>query len=244
MKEIDILITSASRPDSLKSQIKAFYEHVKYDETWAIHLHEDVVPDMEAASKELQEYAIAGLSNPFPIFANVYVSDPRIGRGPALNKLRKHANSKYIWYMEEDFDFVKDIDLNSLIKLMDEYPHINQIVFNWRTLPRIPKPGGPNTDVFICEERHFKGGHTLHVSERWTWQPGLWRRSWVMPKWDFNERYSNKGFNRKLKANIKQEEWDPEWHEQNVGAYYYGSWNDDPWVKHTSWDIRHDREFL
>ena len=32
----------------------------------------------------------------------IYVSDPRIGRGFALNKLKKHVKSKYIIYLEED----------------------------------------------------------------------------------------------------------------------------------------------
>lgn len=236
--DIDILITSASRPKSLREEIETFIAatdpHIKKD----FYLHEDVVPKMEKDSEKLVEWAIES-----HVFSKIYVSNPRIGRGPALNKLRKHANSKYIWYMEEDFAFTKFIYLDRLMEIMDDHPHINQITFNWRQLPEIPKPGGPNTDVFVCEEREFNG-HILQVSERWTWQPGLWRRSWVMPQWDFNSRYSNKGFNRKLKEGIGLKEWDPKWHEENVGAYYYGSWDDEPWVEHTSWDIRHDREFL
>lgn len=180
------------------------------------------------------------------IFTTIYHSNPRIGRGPALNKLRKHANSKYIFYMEEDFDFIKHINLDELIGVMDNHPHINQIAFNWRNYPYVPKPKGPNgQDKYYYENRIFDD-HMMYVSERWTWQPAIWRKDWVMKYWNFSKVRSNKNFNLIFKKDIGYEEWNPKWHEENIGAYFYGNSNDekDIYVEHTSWDIRHDREFL
>lgn len=239
MKKLDVLITSASRPQSLKTQMETFLKRAKFSGKFNFYLHEDRVPGMEDRSKDLEKWAINS-----HLFADVKISDPRIGRGPALNYLKQFVQSKYVWYMEEDFDFIKSISLDKLIDLMDKHENINQIAFNFRSLPKIPKPGGPNgQEYFLCENRKFSG-HTLHVSERWTWQPALWRTSWVMPRWNFDQRRSNKGFNRKLKAGIGLKEWDLKWHEENVGAYYYGKNTSKPYVKHTSWDIRHDRDFL
>jgi hypothetical protein len=104
MKNVDILITSASRPKSLKSEIIAFKEHIKFNGNFRFHLHEDVVPEMEEESKELVNWAKKS-----GYFETIYVDNPRIGRGFALNKLKKHANSKYMFYLEEDWDFIKDV---------------------------------------------------------------------------------------------------------------------------------------
>lgn len=239
---MDVLITSASRDKSLKSEMKAFKKYVSCSDGFKFHLHEDCVPNMENSSHETIRWA-----NKSGLFTTIYHSNPRVGRGPALNKLRQHANSKYVFYMEEDFDFVKPVDLDELISVMENHTHINQIAFNWRVSPHVPKPGGPNgQDKFYYENREFDG-HIMHVSERWTWQPAIWRKDWVMQHWNFSQVKSNKKFNRKLKNGIGHKEWNPEWHENNIGAYFYGDSNDDPndvFVEHTSWDVRHDRSFL
>jgi hypothetical protein len=241
MDRIDILITSASRPNSLRSEVKAFKKHVKFSGQMNFHLHEDRVPKMEGESERLIEWARRKPS----YFTTVYLSHPRIGRGPALNLLRKHAKSKYIFYMEEDFDFIRDVDLDELIRLMDKYTTINQIAFPWRVRTVHAKPGGPHGDDFVYQERTFDD-HVMHIPDRWTWQPALWRRSWVMPHWNFAARRSNKMFNRKFKQGCGPLEWSAEWLEKTYGAYFYSPVHKDPkvYVKHTSWDVRHDREFL
>jgi hypothetical protein len=237
---IDVLITSASRPDSLMSEIKAFKKHVKYDGKMRFHLHEDRVPNMERKSINLIEWANRKPS----YFTTVYLSNPRVGRGNGLNKLKKHANSKYIFYMEEDFDFIRDVNLNELIGIMERHQHINQIAFPWRSMVRTKKPGGP-TNYFQHEERVFDG-HVLRVTDRWTWLPALWRRSWLMPHWNFASQRSNKEFNGRFKKGIGQLEWDCKWQEKTFGAYFYTGKKGDSkiFVEHTSWDIRHDRMFL
>jgi hypothetical protein len=238
---MDVLITSASRDKCIKSEIKAFNKHVKCKEGFDFHLHEDCVPGMENSSFETIRWA-----NKSKIFSTIYHSNPRIGRGPALNKLKKHANSKYIFYMEEDFDFIKDVNLDILIDIMEKYKHINQIAFNWRISEFVPKPGGPNgQDKFYYENRNFDD-IIMHVAERWTWQPAIWRKDWLMKYWNFEKYRSNKAFNNIFKKGIGYLEWNPKWHEENIGAYYYGdsSKKNDIYVEHTSWDVRHDRSFL
>ena len=206
------------------------------------HLHEDRVPNMEKDSIKLERWA-----KECGEFTTVYVSDPRNGRGPALNKLRKHARSKYVFYMEEDFDFVREFDLNVLVDLMEKHGGINQLSFPWRTMVKEKKPGGPNgQNFFEYEVRNFSG-HILRVTDRWTWQPALWRRSWILPHWNFARRRSNKEFNGKFKKGCGSLEWSCKWMEKTFGSYHYkGSVGETEkiYIKHTSWDVRHDRMFL
>ena len=247
MDRIDILITSASRPKSIKTEIETFKEMVNFNGEMNFHLHEDRVPGMERDSEILEEWA-----KDSGYFTTVYVSHPRVGRGPALNMLKEHANSKYIFYMEEDFDFVRMLDLNELISIMDNHSHVNQIALNWRMQKRQPKPcpccgenTSPTGDEFFYHELRKFDGHNLRVTDRWTWQPALWRRSWIMPLWLFASTRSNKAFNNRFKRDIGHLEWSCEWQEQTFGAYYYhGKGKEKVYVKHTSWDVRHDRSFL
>ena len=238
---MDVLITSASRDKCLKSEIETFKKHVICSQEFDFHLHEDCVPGLEDSYEETVRW-----SKESGIFKTVLHDKPRVGRGTALNQLREYANSKYVFYMEEDFDWIRSINLDYLIQIMDNYSHINQIAFNWRNDIKVPKPNGPNGQKFFYYENRMFNYHTLHVSERWTWQPALWRTEWVKKYWNFDKFKSNKGFNRKFKQDIGFDEWNPKWHEENIGAYYYGSSfdMDKVYVEHTSWDIRHDRAFL
>lgn len=257
---MDVLITSASRPKNLKSEIVCFLKHVKYSGEFNFHLHEDVVPGMESQSGELSSWA-----RDSGIFTTVYASNPRIGRGRALNKLRQHANSKYVWYLEDDWDFIEDVDLDSILEMMDKHGHINQVAFFYLNIDRVKKPGGPDgLDEYIYARRTFDG-HIMFVAERWGWCPAIWRKDFVVQtnNWQFESQKANKHFNYKFKHKAygaREEcglnEWNPEWLAKNIGAYYYGQ--SDPtlpksspksahikiYVEHTSWDVRHDRDFL
>ena len=247
---MDVLITSASRPKSLKTEIECFLKHVKYSGEFRFHLHEDVVPGMVEQSIELSTWA-----KDSGIFTNVYTSNPRIGRGHALNKLRQHANSKYVWYLEEDWDFIEDVDLDSILETMDRYGHINQVGFFYMNIDSVRKPKPDAADAHYVFGRREFDGHVMFVAERWNWCPAIWRKDFVVQtnNWQFEKYKANKHFNYKFKRktygapeDCGLNEWDPDWLEKNIGAYLYGEANGGikVYVEHTSWDISHDRGFL
>lgn len=237
---MDILITSASRPECLQSEVDSL-KYLNCDEGFNLHLHEDVVPGREELSDELVQWAEE--SNEF---TTIYVSNPRIGRGFALNKLRPHAQSDFILYLEEDWEFIKRIDLNYLLFIARKHSDINQIGFYDRELYYIEKPGGPEgRDIFEYKVVQF-GSCNLFVSERWNWLPAIWRTEWVKKRWNFKEYMANKEFNRSLKRNVGMNEWNPSWLKKNIGAYIYSDSDECivPYVKHTSWSIKNDRIYL
>lgn len=229
---MDILVTSASRPECLKLGIESL-GYLYCNEGFSIHLHEDVVPGKEQQSSKLIKWAEE--SNKF---TTIYVSNPRIGRGQALNKLRIHAQSDYIIYLEEDWEFIKPVNLDFLLSRLKKNTSINQVCFYDRILRCIEKPGGPEgVDVFKYVVGQFQfNGFSLFVSERWNWLPAIWFTDWVKKRWKFKNHTADKEFNRSLKANCGLNEWDINWLENKIGAYIYSD-NDEyitPYVRHTS----------
>jgi hypothetical protein len=87
-----------------------------------------------------------------------------------MMKLKKHANSEYLLYFEDDHVYFRDINLDRLLEVMDKYPVINQLSFNKFTLVgetrKIPKPNKKlGYKHFIYESRQFDEFETV-VAER------------------------------------------------------------------------------
>lgn len=240
-REVDFIITSASRPEMIEL-VESFQEKVIFSGKFNWYLHEDVVPGMENGSNKLVNYARKS-----GLFKEIIVSNPRQGRGPALNKLKKHIKTDYIFYTEEDFRFMRYINVDRLIDLMETYEKINQIGFANRYWPCIPcKPNPLGESQYFYEPRKFDE-ITLLVSERWLWFPALWRRSFIWKYWNFSQQKTNHDLNRRIKG-TDNKDWDCNWLEATIGSYLLDGTGEDPWVNaylyHLCPKKRHDRNFL
>lgn len=241
-----VLITSASRSESFKRELEAFLEYVVYSGKFNFYLHEDVVKERRKESEKLVKIA-----RDSGVFKKIYISDPKIGRGPALNMLKKHVTGKYVFYMEEDWMFVRYVNLDSIIDLMDKYPHINQISWNNRNPKKVKKPGGPKgLDHFDYITRVFDE-HYLMPSERWNWSPSVWRNSFILPIWNFSNSRAGHGLNRYLKNGCGMLEWNVEWLEKKIGSYFYSSTFERPprvweevYTYHLEPFVRNERGYL
>mmetsp|Transcript_18963 Transcript_18963/g.39980 ORF Transcript_18963/g.39980 Transcript_18963/m.39980 type:complete len:380 (-) Transcript_18963:301-1440(-) len=92
-------------------------------------------PALKERIDSLEEYQV----NLF----NTYLSNPRVHIIPAsknlhiggsvvkaLNLIGRHFPSvRYVYYLQHDFHFFKDVDHTALVNVMDEYPKINYIRF-------------------------------------------------------------------------------------------------------------------
>ncbi|MFW6002725.1 MAG: glycosyltransferase [archaeon] len=104
------------------------------------------------------------------MFDTVQITRPNTNKAEALMKLKKHANSKYLLYFEDDHVYFRDINLDRLLEVMDKYPIINQLSFNKHTLVgesrKLPKPSKKfGYKHFIYESRQFDEFETV-VAER------------------------------------------------------------------------------
>lgn len=240
-KEIDFIITSASRIEMIKC-VKSFMKKVIFSGKFNMYLHEDVVPGMERESKELVKWARE--SN---LFKKIIVTNPRQGRGPALNKLKPYIKTDFIFYTEEDFEFMRYINVDKLIDIMEKYKIINQIGFSNRYWPIIPKPGCNGDDSYFYEPREFDD-ITLLVSERWLWFPSIWRKSFIWKYWNFSSHKTNHSLNKKIKGNEWSYGCDCDWLEEKIGSYLLDGIGENPWINaylyHLCPHKRHDRNFL
>lgn len=242
MENLDIIITSSSRYPPLRETLLSMQRYLRFSGKKRIHVNIDVPPNRDAEALMIEEF----LEENVPEVCTKFVINPREGIGPGLNRLKRCAVSKYVWYTEDDWRILSPINVDRLVSLMENNSKVNQISFSkLNNPPTSPKPGGPDgQDVFTYEPRLFKEA-TLLVAERWRWAPSLWRTSFMKSKWNFALTTATKKFGRMLKQNAGLREWDPSWQEENIGAYIYGKIGAKTKIKHLADDDREpERQYI
>jgi len=173
---------------------------------------------------------------------SVHVINPAKGQGYAIDYALKNAVvSKYTLKWEDDFKPRMEIPLDTCVKLMDKYPHINQICFNKRSTMSSKAWGtGPG---FQKEQRYFElDGEQipLVVKEKWWFGTALWRSSYIKPIFQYWPSNTHNIFNEFIllpKTGYIDGRSDTipsaKKVEEVIGCYIYGKHNDPPMVDHT-----------
>lgn len=137
MREVlDVIVTSSCRPAIVKA-INGFLLKVHYTGKFHFIVHIDVVKKenlgfIERYLKNLKDYRNKG--NEIDIFVNMnpdkvwYQAQAR-----ALNYLFAKVETPLYFHLEDDSVFLKKIDLDPLIKLMEKHYEIDHIRFNKET---------------------------------------------------------------------------------------------------------------
>lgn len=201
---IDVIRCSASRPWRLEQSTPTLWDRLRYPGPIRQVLVESVV--VKEHSDACVRY---GLESGY--FDEVIVIEPQRGQSYALDyPLRHVVTAPYVLKWDDDMDAVQDIPLETVVRLMEEHPKINQVSFNKRrTVPRKPfyKDEWPGVEQSIREgrdpnsirpthgkpitfqkaERKFtQDGEeiVLTVKDRWWFGPALWRMSFIRPLWE------------------------------------------------------------
>jgi hypothetical protein len=217
LEYFDVIITSASRPEALEITVNSFKEFLKFSGKMRFHLHEDVLPNKSNESERLIKRA-EGSGN----FSTIVVSNPRVGRGTALNKLKRCMTSKYFMYTEEDLAFTRYINVDTVFNTFDAFSQINQICFPYGFPLQLDKPSPTDKRKKFRYIPKDYNGVLLCVADRFGWLPGIWRKSFIFNNWHFEKIRSNKNLNKQLKKKITNE-WDYDSIEKNMGVFYYGA---------------------
>jgi len=203
---IDIMRTSASRPDYLKTTTEALQKNLKYDGGFRWLIHEDSLH--EEWSKQCTDYI-----NEVGIYDVSKVNQTPIGQGPSLTWLLEQTNTPYILNVEDDYELIKPLDLNPLVDLMDKHPGINQIAFHKR---RISWKRGN----YFTKKQVVRDGVPLVTDPHWAFTPSLFRLSYLKPKWvSFADNVHWK-MNEVLKGGRGMR--DADWVIANTGTYWLG----------------------
>jgi len=212
---IDVIRTSASRPDLLQASLEPFKKFVKYSGRLRVLFHEDVLN--KEASKECIRIAKEN-------FDEVFMHNPPINQGPSIDFLLRRTATDYVFNIEDDWEVIKEIDLDLMVKIMEENSDVNQIAFHKRE---------------IASERHGwkkkeveKSGVCLTTNPHWAFTPALWRRNFIMKFWRTPPRNLNPVWfiNPLVKRGKKMPSAD--WMILNVGSYFLGRIGTHAYVKH------------
>jgi len=208
MKKIDIMRTSASRPEFFKATTEALVERVKFSGKLRWIVHEDCI--FEESSDRVMEYIEQS-----GIYEIYHRDNPPIKQGPSLKWLLDQTKTDYILNFEDDFYLLKEINLDKLIEVMDNNNNINQIGFQKRPLSF-------HKYSFTVKESQYDGV-PLTTNMHWAFTPALWRSSWIKERWITAD---NSGFNWTLNSHLKggktMDQTDASWIEKNMGTYFLG----------------------
>jgi len=191
--QIDVFITSASRPDLLEITLESFVKNTKYSGGFRFLINEDYVDPM----KSVECIAIANR------ITNAFVSccSPPEGLSTAFCSFVHMFKNDFMFYLQDDFELIRKIDFDEVIDtIYSEY--INQVRFNKRkTMPY----KGDGEDRIIKTEMDVNG-YPFVTSDAWYLNPSLWRMNFIRPylEMDYGGKPRQRPFVWKLNDAIRK----------------------------------------
>jgi len=152
---IDLCIVATLRPEILKRTIVSFFKHITYVGGINLCINIDCVPKYKDHGKREQCIndigVICGMAAQiFKKNCKSFIVTDGFNFSAAVKRLWVNTKSDYVFHLEDDWEFIKDIDLNECIERM------NNEDFDYM---RFPKKNAP------------------HLNRLWkvALQPSLWR---------------------------------------------------------------------
>lgn len=227
---MDVLITASSRPQCLVRTMDAFLKHIKYSKPFRFIIHEDFVFRKQSV-ETLRYIRESGL------FHEVMCSKSPIGLGRAIVRIFPKVKTKYVFYLQDDWEFERSVNLDDVVGVMDNYPDINQIFFNkYKTL------GVVNGFHFDEREVHPINSNkllTICLNNGWQLLPAVWRTAWMMQRYRWygeREQRPEGHFTNKLGSN--RERMNPNFCAQNIGSYIWGKIKEYRYLYHLGNELR------
>lgn len=218
MNRIDIIRTSASRPDLLERTTESLIKNIKYSGELRFILHEDVI--CKKRSNKCLEYAKD------TCYEIVKMDNPPVGQGNSLDWLLKQTDTEFVLNWEDDFELVRELNLDKVVDLMNHGCNINQICFNKRAT-MAEKPDFKKKQIWIAND-------VLTTNPHWALIPALWRMSYIMPKWFPFKQGHHWDLNNRLKG--QENNHCANWVIENTGTYYMGGIGEEAYSKHLGFE--------
>lgn len=228
-RQVDVIFFSGSRYNLLVMNYESFIKHVKFSGKINFYLVEDIFD--EEKSKLAHEFAkkhnFAGiLSEKIHSYGKIMTR--------AFNELP--LRSQYMFSLEEDHRFIKDLDLDAVYDVMEKYREIN--------LMRIHRRSGESNKEHAEGKFHFalrpvevNGKQYMTTGGcHWYFMPAIWRREYIMPKWqavDANVHHfvnSHKVLLKKYKGRPT-----PDQYADELGVRTWDNFKNQKYLEHTSY---------
>lgn len=167
------------------------------------------------------------LADAFPTFVIAHHPDGRQGFGGAIRFmwqwLAAWGESKFVFHLEDDFTFNRDVDLDAMARVLDHRPELMQLVLRRQPWNAVETEAGGivelRPDTYV--DCHDGANDWLEHGNFFSTNPCLYRRSLCSVGWPADPQ-SEGQFGVLLR-------------QRSVKARFgfWGARTDDPWVTHT-----------
>lgn len=162
----EVAITGSSRPSLYPIFWESFNKMVKMSEKPKITVYEDVIFKNE--SNKVRQY----IENKVDRYVEF---EPNKRLGYVFNQLLNDVKTKYYIYLQEDWKFLKEIDVDKIIDVMEKNDDIKQVWF--------PKKLEGKTYKLYCRDVINRNGLNLIPWHRWAFLPHIGRTDFVRDIW-------------------------------------------------------------
>lgn len=170
----DVIVSSVhDRGDLLERTLSTMFTQLDM-RPGRVVVHEDVRPS-QSFVEQRTEKIVAGLMREFAVDIQLMRTAPGGGLARAMVKLLSASSNEFVFYTQEDFDFVRPVPVRRALAIMGEHG-LNQIRFNKRKTMRIKGEDRPAKEQWRKVEV-MVGGQVMCISDRWYHQASLWRRA-------------------------------------------------------------------
>jgi hypothetical protein len=171
----DVIVTSVhDRQDLLERTLRSMMAQLD-QRPKRILINEDARADRPVVEGS-SERRVAQLERDFGVSIELIVRRPGTGLALALLRLLEAASTEFVFYTQEDFDFVRPVPVARCLEIMQRHA-LNHVRFNKRDTIQIKGAHRPNrADWWTKEEVDFDG-QTFCVSDHVYFQANLTRRA-------------------------------------------------------------------
>lgn len=150
--EIDILISSCSRPDVLERTILSFKKNIYSNKhKFKYILIEDKVDDINR-----QELGKKWINKNIKLFDEVYFLKEKAGVGFWWQEALKKCNTDFHFHLEDDNYFIKKIYIDHIVEMMIKYNDIVEVMLSRGKIRKINNLGEININgIYLTNFRLF-----------------------------------------------------------------------------------------
>lgn len=224
MEKLTVLIFGSSRPKLLPYFWKSLNEMCHYDGKMRYIFHEDFIYPKE--SEKVIEFLKKERKKGYDIIIEKH--NPSVGLGYSMDYIfNKYKDDKFIFYLQEDWEFERPVDIGQILWVMKQNKHINCIFFNkYKTTPSINRIKQPVKNY---------SGLDMCLYHSWTFLPGIWRMDKVREKWAVRKERPEGFFTQQFGSHDQRK--NDKYVEKNIGCYIYGKHHEYRYIRHlgNSW---------
>lgn len=255
----EVIITSVhDRGDLLERTLRSMLPRLDQKPAKVI-VHEDARADRQVVAGRT-EAILASIEDGYGVPVQLIATRPGEGLARALLRLYEAAGSEFVFYTQEDFDFVRDVPVGQCLAIMRAH-QLNHVRFNKRNT--LPVKGAHHADKkkWWTKQEVLFDGQTFCVSDHIYFQACLNRRALLLeglkeifyghPRGDVRiEAAVNHWFNTKYGGGCGSVDGDQAVRRDVLKTFIWGGVDEPRFIVHTGaerrsqgWmDAEHDRK--